>query len=280
MNRKESIQFAILFTLLILISCSNEPSYNVEFYKRAEEFKQKNPNVIVAADGKRVFQAKGESGVLNSSVAELNKKNKNLSNTKSNTTAIKGEVLQLNPVFDSIENVYFLGYCKNIGTRSIHYGKVTVRVFDQDKKELANSFGYCIKKQLGIQQTTPVKILFQKVPKFQSFSADLTSENLSTQDNKEPNLEISGSELHKGSSKYSFSITGKIKNIGGSEVSYPTVTGVTFNKQKKVISIDTAYITPKNLLPTNTAEFRVNVFNANGENPESFELSSDGTVKQ
>ncbi len=274
MIRDKFIRLIIAFSIIFLLThCSNEPSYNVDFYRRAEEFKQKNPNVIVSSDGKRIFQAKGESGVLNPAVAKAKPKIEN--QPIADNIPIKGEVLQLNAMPDSIGNVYFLGYCKNIGNRSIHYGKVTVRLFDKNKKELANSFGFCIDKQLAVNQTTPVKILVQKAPKYESFTAELSSQNLSSSDTEKPILEISESKLIKGSNQ----IVGKLKNTGSKEVSFPTVTAVTFNKGKKMIGIDTGYLQEKKLKPTESSEFNVNVYISNGDIPKTFELSSDGIIK-
>ncbi|MCC6275293.1 MAG: hypothetical protein IT569_05520 [Leptospiraceae bacterium] len=269
-------KFAYSISLLLLFHCSNEPSYNIEFYQRAEEYKQKNPNIVVAPDGKRVFTAIGHSGILDPERAKSAPKS---SPPVVDNSPISGEVLSLNPVPDSIGNIYFLGFCQNTGNRSIHYGKVTVRLFDAGKKELTSSFGYCDRKQLMKGEKTPVKVLVQKAPKFASYSASISSDNLTSTDNELPVLQLTNTKLSPGQWKGSYQITGMAKNTSSKPIAYATIIGVTMNSKNKIISVDNAYIGKKNMGPSETIEFRIPVHIANGEIPKTFEVNYDGALK-
>ncbi|MBE7413116.1 MAG: hypothetical protein L6Q54_09480 [Leptospiraceae bacterium] len=265
--------FLLGFTIVVfyLFQCSNEPSYNIEFYTRAENSKNILPNVV--ANPEQTFTAIGQSGILDSKYAKLQPSTV----PPPTNSSIKGEVVDLNPVPDVIGNVYFLGICRNTGERAIHYGKVTVKLFDDNKNEVSSVFGYCIKKQLMKGETSPVKVLASMPPKYKSYSANLSSENLSSTDVPLPVIKTINSKLVQGQyNRKSFSISGMLENSSAKSVSNISVICITYNSKKQIISIDSLPIPNQTLEPSEKINFSVPLYIANDELAKSYEVSYDG----
>jgi hypothetical protein len=185
----------------------------------------------------------------------------------------RAEVSALTPLPDSIGNVYFVGYYKNTGTVPITLPSVELTLWGEQSNKLAVAHGYAPRHLLTPGDETPVRILFSHAPaKWQRVTASVTP-RAPTLGGPRPELRLTAGQLQRD--RYmGYRLEGTVQNQDTSVAQFIQVIVVVYDKENRIIGMDSRYTGQRELSPGEKTPFAVPVLQVRGR-PHHYRLDYD-----
>jgi len=194
----------------------------------------------------------------------------------------KGEIISVDPIPDSIGNVYFLAMCRNSGKVAMNRPEVTIRLFSDKDEKIASGKGYAFIDRLNPDEITPVYILVTNCPAYKKYEIDFTPELPFIIPEggifrKKFSGEFIDVSLKQTDSFNNHKLRGRIKNISEYDAKYVQVAAILYNKDDKAVGYGSTYINEKSLKPGGFDFFEIYLTTVT-EKPEYYKLYFDGNV--
>lgn len=186
---------------------------------------------------------------------------------------LRAEVSALTPLPDSIGNVYFVGYYKNTGSVPIAMPSVELTLWGEQSNKLAVAHGYAPRHLLAPGDETPVRILFSHAPaKWQRVTASVTP-RAQTFGGPRPELRLTAGQLQRD--RYmGYRLEGTVHNQDTSVAQFIQVIVVVYDKEDRIIGMDSRYTGQRQLSPGEKTPFAVPVLQVSGR-PHHYRLDYD-----
>lgn len=193
-----------------------------------------------------------------------------------------GEILSVDPIPDSIGNVYFLAMCRNNGKVAINKPEVTIRLLSSKDEKVASGKGFAFMGKLNPGEITPVYILVTNCPEYKKYEIDFTPELPYIIPpggifNKNFSGEFTDVSLKQAYSNNNHKIRGRIKNTSGYDAKYVQVAAILYDSNNKPVGYGSCYINEKSLKPGNFDFFEIYLSTVTAK-PEYYKLYFDGNV--
>jgi hypothetical protein len=192
--------------------------------------------------------------------------------------APRAEVSALTPLPDSVGNVYFIGYYKNTGTVPIAMPSVELTLWGEQSNKLAVTQGYAPRHTLGPGEETPIRTLFLHAPaKWQRVTASVTP-RAQTFGGPRPQLRFTAGQLQRDRLR-GYRLEGTVQNQDTWVVRFIQVIVVVYDKEDRIIGMDSRFIGQQQLSPGESAPFAVPMLQVRGR-PHHYRLDYDATGKK
>jgi len=190
----------------------------------------------------------------------------------------RAEVSALTPLPDSIGNVYFIGYYKNTGTVPIWLPTVELTLWGEQSSKLAVADGYAPRHRLAPGEETPIRVLFSHAPaKWQRVTASVTP-RAQTYGGPRPNLRFTAGQLQRDRLR-GYRLEGTVQNQDTWVARFIQVIVVVYDKEDRIIGMDSRFIDPQQLSPGESAPFAVPMLQVRGR-PHHYRLDYDANGKK
>lgn len=190
----------------------------------------------------------------------------------------RAEVSALTPLPDSIGNVYFIGYYKNTGTVPIWLPTVELTLWGEQSSKLAVADGYAPRHRLAPGEETPIRVLFSHAPaKWQRVTASVTP-RAQTFGGPRPNLRLTAGLLQRDRFR-GYRLEGTVQNLDTCVVRFIQVIVVVYDKEDRIIGMDSRFIGQQQLSAGESAPFAVPMLQVRGR-PHHYRLDYDATGKK
>lgn len=190
----------------------------------------------------------------------------------------RAEVSALTPLPDSIGNVYFIGYYKNTGTVPIWLPTVELTLWGEQSSKLAVADGYAPRHRLAPGEETPIRVLFSHAPaKWQRVTASVTP-RAQTYGGPRPKLRFTAGQLQRDRLR-GYRLEGTVQNQDTWVARFIQVIVVVYDKEDRIIGMDSRFIDPQQLSPGESAPFAVPMLQVRGR-PHHYRLDYDATGKK
>lgn len=190
----------------------------------------------------------------------------------------RAEVSALTPLPDSIGNVYFIGYYKNTGTVPIWLPTVELTLWGEQSSKLAVADGYAPRHRLAPGEETPIRVLFSHAPaKWQRVTASVTP-RAQTYGGPRPNLRFTAGQLQRDRLR-GYRLEGTVQNQDTWVARFIQVIVVVYDKEDRIIGMDSRFIGQQQLSAGESAPFAVPMLQVRGR-PHHYRLDYDATGKK
>jgi hypothetical protein len=182
-------------------------------------------------------------------------------------------VERINPVADTIGNIYFLGFIKNTGETVIR-PLAELTLYNEDKTKAAVATGYAPRNYLLPGEETPVMILVQKAPAYKSLKTNPGLDH-PFYFSLRPDLKFHGLKMSRPSGGFiDYRITGTVENRDSFAGKHVQLIAVLLDAENRPVGMGTAYLGQQQLPPGDTAPFSVAIYTSTGK-PVKFVMDYD-----
>ena len=190
----------------------------------------------------------------------------------------RAEFIDAVPLPDRIGNLYVVGLYKNTGEAVLDHPRVEATLWDKDHHKLAVGNGYASLMNLLPGEETPLKILIQRAPAYDSITYHVAPAPLRYGSPQRFTLVIDSPKLELAQFG-GYRLVGTIQNKDKVDVRHVRIVALLLSAQKKIIAMQEGFA-PQQVLPAGDASpFAISVHQVNGT-PKSFRLYTSAMAAQ
>ena len=165
----------------------------------------------------------------------------------------------------------------NTSTEIADSPQVEIQLFDKEGNFLKSETGYAEKDYLMPGESVPMLIRFDKIFPYDTFKAVVHSKKPYFSPHERPNLEIKHGNIKKAEFTGE-NIKGYVKNLSSKPAGSVEIIVYFFDKDKRVIGIETAYADQNVIEPGDESSFTVTYYSLLGK-PDHFQVDYEARFK-